>query len=230
MYKLPSKKQIDSIKMIVCDLDGTLLNHHKKISPATIQSLLHLQEKGYTLVLASGRFFYELKEYIAQLKMQEYHGYAVCANGLEVHELATNKVHCFEQLKKSDAIKIIQMAKKRKIICYFNHQDCYYVNVSSFYKVVIDVVKCILYPLHKLMKHHYLLNGLYKLRFNASLEDSINDLHKICFLSTKHKLALFENEINAWQKPFVFYFVSRYTTEITHQSVGKYQALKYICE
>ena len=59
-----TKKQLNKIKMIVCDLDGTLFNHKKEISSATITYLIKLQENGYTLVLATGRFFYELKPYI----------------------------------------------------------------------------------------------------------------------------------------------------------------------
>ena len=46
-----TKKQLNKIKMIVCDLDGTLFNHKKEISSATITYLIKLQENGYTLLL-----------------------------------------------------------------------------------------------------------------------------------------------------------------------------------
>lgn len=46
-----NKKQLNKIKMIVCDLDGTLFNHKKEISSATITYLIKLQENGYTLFL-----------------------------------------------------------------------------------------------------------------------------------------------------------------------------------
>ena len=41
----------------------------KEISSATITYLIKLQENGYTLVLATGRF-YELKPYIEQLQLE----------------------------------------------------------------------------------------------------------------------------------------------------------------
>lgn len=46
------KQQISNIKMIVCDMDGTLLNHRKQITEATTQYLIQLQEAGYRLVLS----------------------------------------------------------------------------------------------------------------------------------------------------------------------------------
>ena len=81
-----TKKQLNKIKMIVCDLDGTLFNHKKEISSATITYLIKLQENGYTLVLATGRFFYELKPYIEQLQLEKYHGYVICCNGIEIYD------------------------------------------------------------------------------------------------------------------------------------------------
>lgn len=42
------------LKAIVLDIDGTLLNDQKVITPKTRESLLRAQEAGVKLVLASG--------------------------------------------------------------------------------------------------------------------------------------------------------------------------------
>ena len=42
-------------RMIVLDLDGTLTNRDKIITPRTKSALMRAQEKGYIVVLASGR-------------------------------------------------------------------------------------------------------------------------------------------------------------------------------
>ena len=42
-------------KMIVLDLDGTLTNRDKIITPRTKQSLMEAQKRGLKVVLASGR-------------------------------------------------------------------------------------------------------------------------------------------------------------------------------
>ena len=42
-------------KLLVLDLDGTLTNKQKKITPHTKETLLKIQELGVKIVLASGR-------------------------------------------------------------------------------------------------------------------------------------------------------------------------------
>lgn len=47
------------IKMIVTDLDGTLLNKEKKVTEETKKYLSVLKEKGYIIVIATGRIYQE---------------------------------------------------------------------------------------------------------------------------------------------------------------------------
>lgn len=55
------------IKLIACDLDGTLLNSSMEISDANVQAIKHAQENGIEFMVASGRAPHEsqpmLKEY-----------------------------------------------------------------------------------------------------------------------------------------------------------------------
>ena len=44
-----------SIKVIIMDVDGTLTNSQKIVTPKTKEALLKVQEKGVILILASGR-------------------------------------------------------------------------------------------------------------------------------------------------------------------------------
>ncbi len=44
-----------AIKVIIMDIDGTLVNDEKVITPLTKETLLKAQEKGVRLILASGR-------------------------------------------------------------------------------------------------------------------------------------------------------------------------------
>ena len=41
--------------MLVLDLDGTLTNNYKEITPRTKEALMQAQAKGVRVVLASGR-------------------------------------------------------------------------------------------------------------------------------------------------------------------------------
>lgn len=51
------------MKLIFCDMDGSLLNHRSKISPRTLETLIKLQEKGIGVILSSGRHINSLKKY-----------------------------------------------------------------------------------------------------------------------------------------------------------------------
>ena len=44
-----------SIKVIIMDVDGTLSNSQKVITPKTKEALIEVQKQGVKIVLASGR-------------------------------------------------------------------------------------------------------------------------------------------------------------------------------
>lgn len=46
---------MSNYKMIVLDLDGTLMSSKNEISPKTKEALLKAQEQGVMIVLASGQ-------------------------------------------------------------------------------------------------------------------------------------------------------------------------------
>lgn len=94
------------IKMIVCDMDGTLLNSENEIMPKTKKKLIELQAKGIRLVLASGRSYKRLLTYATELKMDQYNGYLIDVNGTSFYDMATNQRYRIASLEKED-IKII---------------------------------------------------------------------------------------------------------------------------
>ena len=46
---------MSNYRLLVLDLDGTLTNSKKEISDRNLNTLLHLQQQGVRIVLASGR-------------------------------------------------------------------------------------------------------------------------------------------------------------------------------
>lgn len=80
------------IKIIAMDMDGTLLNSQKKISPKTKEALMKAQEAGMILILASGRPTSGLMEFAKELKMEQHHGLLVSYNGSQVVDCMTKKV------------------------------------------------------------------------------------------------------------------------------------------
>ena len=68
------------IKATLLDIDGTLTNDQKVITPRTREALLKCQEKGVVLVLAYGRTATGLSTYAADLDLTHHGGVLVCYN------------------------------------------------------------------------------------------------------------------------------------------------------
>lgn len=67
---------------IVMDMDGTLLNANKEISPSNLKSILRAQEKGYEIVIATGRFSNDAWRI---LKPYGFRHWLISSNGAMVH-------------------------------------------------------------------------------------------------------------------------------------------------
>lgn len=83
-------------KLLVLDLDGTLTNTKKQITPFTKQTLIQVQEQGIRLVLASGRPTYGIIPLAKKLEMERFGGYIISFNGGRIIDYSSNEV-LFEQ-------------------------------------------------------------------------------------------------------------------------------------
>ena len=86
------------IKLIALDLDGTLTDDKKNITPHTLEALMQVQRQGVRIVLASGRPPYGMRPLARQLHMEQYGGIILCYNGGHVEDCATGKVYVERQL------------------------------------------------------------------------------------------------------------------------------------
>jgi Cof subfamily protein (haloacid dehalogenase superfamily) len=71
-----------TIKVIVSDLDGTLLNENHKISPYTKSVFTKLHLEGYTIIIATGRHHLDAKAIVCDLEIPFY---LVTSNGARIH-------------------------------------------------------------------------------------------------------------------------------------------------
>ena len=93
-------------KLLILDLDGTLTNSQKEITPFTRQTLIDAQKDGWTLVLASGRPTYGIMPLADTLEMEKFGGYILAFNGGKIIECATKKV-MYEQALPDDVVPIL---------------------------------------------------------------------------------------------------------------------------
>ncbi|MGW9986028.1 Cof-type HAD-IIB family hydrolase [Staphylococcus cohnii] len=75
------------INLIATDMDGTLLNAAHEISEDNIQAIKYAQSQGITVVIATGRAFYEANAPINQTDLKVPY---ICLNGAEVRDETFN--------------------------------------------------------------------------------------------------------------------------------------------
>ena len=83
-------------KAIILDLDGTLTNDAKEITPRTKAALMAAQQQGVRVVLASGRPTYGIQPLADELEIGGYDGYVLAFNGGKVVKWSDKSV-VFEQ-------------------------------------------------------------------------------------------------------------------------------------
>ena len=79
-------------KMIILDIDGTLTNSKKEITPKTLGALLDVQERGVIVALASGRPTYGMKGVSDVLQLERFGGYILSFNGARIMNVKTKEV------------------------------------------------------------------------------------------------------------------------------------------
>lgn len=124
-----------AIKAILLDIDGTLTNHKKEITPETKNALMMAQQLGIRLVIASGRPSKGIFKYGDQLDMRLHHGLFVCYNGARVVDCNTGEVYVDVTIDAKQAKEVLAHMKKfdvRPIITHGSHM------------VVEDVYNCMI--------------------------------------------------------------------------------------
>ncbi len=79
-------------KALVLDIDGTLTNSRKEITPETAKALRRVTEAGHALILASGRPTPGMRRYEKELELEKYGGYLLSFNGARIIDCKSGEV------------------------------------------------------------------------------------------------------------------------------------------
>lgn len=79
-------------KILVLDIDGTLTNSQKEISPGTKAGLINIMERGHKIILASGRPTPGMRRYEEELELEKYGGYLISFNGARIVECRSGEI------------------------------------------------------------------------------------------------------------------------------------------
>ena len=101
-----------SRKVIIMDVDGTLTNSKKVVTPQTKEALLKAEEAGAVLILASGRPTSGLIDLAKELEMDKHHGLLVAYNGSTVVDCETMEVLFNQALSVEEGKAVLEHMKK----------------------------------------------------------------------------------------------------------------------
>lgn len=79
-------------KILVLDIDGTLVNSKKEITPLTRKRIIDIQEAGHIVALASGRPYPGMMGYAKEIGLDRFGGYALSFNGGRVINCKTGEI------------------------------------------------------------------------------------------------------------------------------------------
>ena len=111
-------------KLIILDLDGTLTNEKKEITPHTLSTILRAQELGVKIVLASGRPTYGVAPIAKILKLDQYGGYILSYNGGEIINWQTGELLYKNLLKPNVLPYLYQCAKSNNFAIMTYDEGC----------------------------------------------------------------------------------------------------------
>lgn len=125
-------------KMIALDLDGTLNNDEKKITPKTKEALIAVQKKGVKVVLASGRPTSGLKRESDALELEKYNGILLSYNGGKVVDATTKEVIYEKSLPNETAVRLLKHMEDFEVSPIVDNGKHYYTTSKDEFMIEFE--------------------------------------------------------------------------------------------
>ena len=109
-------------KLLVLDVDGTLLNDAKEISKRTLAALLKVQQMGVRIVLASGRPTYGLMPLAKSLELGNYGGFILSYNGCQIINAQNGEI-LFERRINPEMLPYLEKKARKNNFALFTYHD-----------------------------------------------------------------------------------------------------------
>ena len=203
---------IECIKYLCLDLDGTLLDSKKNIPEEAKRVIIDLKNKGVIIILASGRHFNEMDRYIKELELGFNH-FAISCDGIYTYRCDGTKLFTGNSLTKSD-IEVISKQIPSKDILFFTS--------SLDFRICHSFVRSLIYRLKFLKARRSIFNVFYR---NNRIPSNI-EVEKI-------RIDNISNSIPATiRSNYTVHLVQTdgYRMEILNKGVNKFSAVEKLCK
>lgn len=132
----PDVLKQENRKLLVLDMDGTLLTDDKSISDTTSCYLKKAKELGTIICLATGRVFEGTRDFLLSYNME---GPVICANGALIKDSGTMHEYFKKTIRGSEADRIVKYCLDQDILLHVFTEDEWY--VSKIESSVIEYAK-----------------------------------------------------------------------------------------
>ena len=109
-------------KLLVLDVDGTLLNDEREIRKRTLAALLKVQQMGVRIVLASGRPTYGLMPLAKTLELGNYGGFVLSYNGCQIIKAQNGEI-LFERRINPEMLPYLEKKARKNGFAIFTYHD-----------------------------------------------------------------------------------------------------------
>ncbi|MBQ9840368.1 MAG: HAD family phosphatase [Erysipelotrichaceae bacterium] len=119
------------MKLIMLDVDGTLINSKRELTPITIEALRFVKKLGIKVGIATGRATFVMDKWIKEHQIEDVIDYVVGFNGVEVKDYQNNTMEVSDmmsaEMTREVAIKSRNMPWN--VVAYDEH--CRYAKVAD---------------------------------------------------------------------------------------------------
>lgn len=208
-------------KVVVSDLDGTLLDDDKKISPENFDAIREMTDRGINFVASSGRCLSEMPD---EVMKNSYIKYVSCSDGAVIYDKQSGEAIVKNYMPRNVVKECCQILGDYEIVPMTHNGGELFIDGGKFNREIYDY--------HNLTPAFEKIMGIVGKRVDDCLAYSENsdDTELICvfFHSTeelescvRRLLALGEVKIAASEK---------YNIEIYYKNAGKGEALYHFAD
>lgn len=114
-----------SYKLIVVDMDGTLLNSNGEVSEENKRALREARAEGINVAIATGRIFTSARFYA---RLLEINTPIIACNGALIRNYHSNEVIHIDSMSYVDAIRIMEICRDNNLYYHYYDQDTLFVD------------------------------------------------------------------------------------------------------
>lgn len=223
-------------KLIVIDLDGTMLDSYGQVTQNTKNAIKNAIEKGIDVVIASGRPIDSIKSIAKDIGSEKYF---IAGNGALIYDIPKDEILYDKYMKKEKVLEIIKICEENSI-SYNVYTDKTILAKSLKYNVLYYYKENLKKPEDK-RTHINIVENIYdyiqKMQEEKFLKITICDDSKAIFQSIIRKLEQIKDieildvshmsrkviEQGTEQIPIEYYY-----TEVSSENVDKWYAIEFL--